>query len=281
MNGVRIRRGFAEVPQGQVHYREAGSPSADRPPLLLIHASPGSALTLTPLLSAFGSFRHVIATDTLGNGDSAAIEGDSVSIATLAQAHVAAMDDLGYETFDLYGTHTGASIASEIAINYPDRVRSLVLDGIGLYGEEEQADLLANYVPNVQIDQNGAQLGLIWSFVRDAYLFWPWYKKDAAHRRPTGLPPADALHDKAVEVLKAARSFHLPYRAALGHDKRSRLPLVKVPTLLTCSAEDMLYQYLHAVHALMPTAQCEAHPGTATASTLARTVTLFEQHYTR
>lgn len=276
---VRIRRGFVDVPQGQVHYREAGVRQTDRASVVLIHASPGSALTLEPMLRAFGQYRHVIALDTLGNGDSSAPSGDSVTIAQLAQGHLDALDGLGITTFDLYGTHTGASIASEIALAQPQRVRALILDGVGLYGPEEQAEMLAHYVPHVQIDQNGSQLHLIWSFVRDAYLFWPWYRKDKAHRRPTGLPDAHTLHDKVVEVLKAARSFHLPYRAALGHDKGARLPLLNVPTLLTCAAEDMLYEYLPALQALVPHAHCTTHPGVGSAETLAQTVAMFEQHF--
>ena len=276
---VRVRRGFIDVAEGQVHYREAGRPTPGMPTLVLIHASPGSALTLEPLLRAFGRSRHVIAPDTLGNGDSSPPPGDSVTVAQLAQAHLRALEALGIARFDLYGTHTGASIASEIAIAHPGRVRALVLDGVGLYGQEEQAEMLARYVPRVEIDQNGSQLHLLWAFVRDAYLFWPWYRKDAAHRRPTGLPEAHALHDKFVEVLKAARSFHLPYRAALGHDKRARLPLLAVPTLLTCAAEDMLHEYLGALGQLVPQAQCVTHAGTATPEALARTVELFERHF--
>lgn len=277
---ARIRRGFVDVDEGQIHYREAGTRRPGTPTLVLIHASPGSALTLAPLLRAFGQFRHVIAPDTLGNGDSSPPAGDSVKVAQLADAHLRALDALGIERFDLYGTHTGASIASEIAIAQPQRVRALVLDGIGLYGEDEQAELLAHYVPRVEIDQNGSQLHLLWAFVRDAHLFWPWYRKDAAHRRPTGLPEAHALHDKFVEVLKAARSFHLPYRAALGHDKRARLPLVAVPTLVACAAEDMLHEYLGALGALMPQARCVSHRGIASAEALAQTVELFERHFT-
>lgn len=276
---ARIRRGFVDVAEGQIHYREAGQATPGQPTLVLIHASPGSALTLEPLLRAFGRTRHVIATDTLGNGDSSAPAGHAVTVAQLADAHRRAIDALGIYRFDLYGTHTGASIASEIAIAQPQRVRALVLDGVGLYGEEEQAELLAHYVPRVEIDQNGSQLHLLWAFVRDAHLFWPWYRKDAAHRRPTGLPEAGALHDKFVEVLKAARSFHLSYRAALGHDKRARLPLVAVPTLVTCAAEDMLHQYLEALGALMPQAQCVTHRGTASPETLAETAALFERHF--
>lgn len=276
---VPIRRGFVDVAEGQVHYREAGQATPGMPTLVLIHASPGSALTLEPLLRAFGRSRHVVATDTLGNGDSSAPTGDPVTVAQLADAHRRALDALGVNRFDLYGTHTGASIASEIAIAQPQRVRALVLDGVGLYGEEEQAELLANYVPRVEIDQNGTQLHQLWAFVRDAHLFWPWYRKDAAHRRPTGLPEAGALHDKFVEVLKAARSFHLPYRAALGHDKRARLPLVTVPTLVTCATEDMLHEYLEALGTLMPRAQCVTHRGSACPETLAQTAALFARHF--
>ncbi|NYT81499.1 hypothetical protein H0A70_08350 [Alcaligenaceae bacterium] len=42
----------------------------------------------------------------------------------------------------------------------------------------------------------------------------------------------------------------------------------------------MLYQYLDAVHALMPDARCATHHGTGTPEALARTVVLFEQHFT-
>jgi len=276
---VPVRRGFVDVDEGQIHYREAGQRKPGVPSLVLIHASPGSALTLEPLLRAFGAFRHVIAADTLGNGDSSPPPGESVTVAQLADAHRRAIDALGIERFDLYGTHTGASIASEIAIAHPQRVRALVLDGIGLYGEQEQAELLARYVPHVEIDQNGSQIHLLWAFVRDAHLFWPWYRKDAAHRRPTGLPGAGALHDKFVEVLKAARSFHLPYRAALGHDKRARLPLVAVPTLVACAGDDMLHEYLAALGALMPRARCVSHRGTASPEALAHTLEIFEGHF--
>lgn len=278
-SGVRIRRGFVDIPEGQVHYREAGRAMSGVPSLVLIHASPGSALTLEPLLRAFGQHRHVIAPDTLGNGDSSAPVGDEIRVSHLARAHRRALDALAIERFDLYGTHTGASIASELAIAHPERVRALILDGVGLYGEQEQAELLARYVPEVVIDQNGSHLHLIWSFVRDAYLFWPWYRKDNAHRRPTGLPEAHVLHDKLVEVLKAARTFHIPYRAALSHDKRARLPLVRVPTLLTCAADDMLHEYLDELGTLMPQARCVAHHGIGSPEALRDTVALFERHF--
>ncbi len=273
---ARVRRGFVEIAEGQVHYREAGWQHIAKPPLVMFHASPASALTLEPLLRVLGRERRVIAPDTLGNGDSAAPANDQVDLAYFAGAHMCALDALGVANCDLYGTHTGANIALEIAIARPAQVGAMILDGVSLYGAAEQADLLANYMPKVSIDAQGSQFNLLWHFVRDAYLFWPWYKPDAAHRRKGGLPDAQALHDKAVEVLKGARTFHLAYRASMRYRKEERLPLVQVPTLIACARGDMLFEYFERVRALLPTAEFAETEGVGSAETLLATARQFQ-----
>ena len=273
---ARVRRGFIEIAEGQVHYREAGWQHTAKPPLVMFHASPASALTLEPLLRLLGRERHVIAPDTLGNGDSAAPADDQVDLPYLADAHMRALDALGVASCDLYGTHTGANIAIEIAIARPGQVGAVILDGVSLYGAAEQADLLANYMPKVSIDAQGSQFSLLWNFVRDAYLFWPWYKQDAAHRRKGGLPDAQALHDKTVEVLKGARTFHLAYRAAMRYRKEERIPLLKVPTLIACARGDMLFEYFDRVRALLPTAQFAETEGVGSAESASATARQFQ-----
>lgn len=268
-----IRRGFVDVAEGQVHYRHARPAAGGSPmPLVMLHASPGSARMLEPLMAGLASSRRVIATDTLGNGDSSAPAHRTPDIAYFADAHVRALDALGIERFDLYGSHTGANIACEIAIRHPLRVNALVLDGISLYTEEERADMLLHYAPDVTIDQEGTQLHRIWHFVRDVNLFWPWYRRDAAHRRDIGLPCADDLHDKVVEVLKAARTYPIAYRAAIGYDKAPRLPLILVPTLLACARSDMFMMYFERVGRLMPNAEQRVTEGTGSPQALAATV---------
>jgi pimeloyl-ACP methyl ester carboxylesterase len=269
-----VRRGFVEIAEGQAHYRTAGWERGGTP-LVMLHASPGSARMLEPLIATLGRDRRVVAPDTLGNGDSAAPAGEAPAIGYFADAHLRALDALGIGRFDLYGSHTGANIACEIAIAEPGRVRRLILDGISLYAPDEQADMLANYAPRVPVDQNGTQLHWVWHFVRDAYLFWPWYRRDAAHRRGVGLPGADDLHDKAVEVLKAVRTFHISYRAAIAYDKAARLPLLRVPTLLACAETDMFLMYFERVQALLPAAQPVITPGAGTPAALAATGRIF------
>ena len=81
--------------------------------------------------------------------------------------------------------------------------KELVIDGIGLFTGEEQADLLANYAPAIQPDALGSHLNWAWQFVRDQAVFFPWYRRDAEHSRAEGMPPTKVLHDIVVEVLKA------------------------------------------------------------------------------
>ena len=275
-NEARVRRGFVEIAEGQVHYRESGHTLNSAEPLVMLHASPGSAKLLEPLIKQLGLKRHVVALDTLGNGDSAAPLGDAPPIGYFADAHLRALTALGIESFDLYGSHTGANIACEIAIEHPGRVRHLILDGISLYTAEERADMLANYAPGVTIDLNGSQFNWIWHFVRDVYLFWPWYRRDAVHRRAIGLPSADELHDKVVEVLKATRTYHIPYRAAIGYDKAPRLPLVRVPTMLACASSDMFMEYFERVQQLMPLATPFVTKGTGSRDAVIETIRGFE-----
>jgi pimeloyl-ACP methyl ester carboxylesterase len=249
-----IKRGFADVEGGQIHYREAGPGDVKDggTPLVLIHASPGSAKALEPLMAAFAPSRRVIAPDTMGNGDSAGAMPEQPEIPFFAARLLEALDALGLERFDLYGTHTGGSIAAELAIAAPGRVRKLVLDGIGLYPDELQAELLERYAPTMQPDLHGGHINWVWHFVRDTYMFWPWYATDAAHRRSLGLPPPEVLHDKVLDVLKAITTYHLSYRAAFRYDKRAQFRRIRVPTLAACAANDMLAQWHDEFAALIP-----------------------------
>lgn len=252
-----IRRGFVDLDHGQIHYRTAGSGGV---PLVMIHQSPGSSKQLEGIVRELGRGRLVIAPDTAGNGDSDAIADPRPTIADLAATTLAAIEKLVDGPFDLYGSHTGASIAVDVAIARPDRVRRLVIDGMGLYAVDEQAEIVARYAREIEPDLEATHLMKVWHFCRDQLLFWPYYNRTAQGRLPNGLPDADTLHDFVVEVLKAMRTYHRSYRAAFRHPKRDRLPLLTVPTLVVSSPSDMLHGYFAEVVATVPGARSAELP---------------------
>ena len=247
-----IRRGFADVPGGQVHYREAGAGGV---PLVLLHPSPGSGKMLTPLLQEMARTRRTLALDTRGNGDSTPLPQPDPGIEEFAAATLEALDALGLKQFDLFGSHTGASIAMETAIAAPGRVRRLILDSMGLWSPERRDEYLARNSPQVAPDLMGSQFNWAFHYCRDQYLFWPWYERTAAARRETGLPDPHVLHEFVVEVLKALGTYHMSYRAAARHPKRDRLKLIRVPTLVTSCPTDKLMQFMDEVAGLVPGAE--------------------------
>ncbi len=266
-SGVQIQRGFVAIREGQVHYRTGGLDSSAAP-LWMVHASPASSLTLVPLMRELGRSRRVIAPDTLGNGDSAPPAPAVPDMAYYADASLRVMDALGIEHADLYGSHTGAHIVTEMALARPDRFRRLILDGIGMFTAEEKAEMLARYAPSMHPDAFGTQFHWAWHFVRDQAWFFPYFRRDAAHLRGLGLPSADALHETTVEVLKAIRTYHHAYRAAFNHADRERLPLVRLPALVMADASDPLRAGVSIAAQLLPGARSLiwddiANPGAA------------------
>jgi pimeloyl-ACP methyl ester carboxylesterase len=247
-----FRRGFVDLPHGQVHYRCGGG--GTRRPLVLLHGNPGSSAMLVPLMRHLAD-RALLAPDTPGLGDSAALPLPAPEIADFAEATLVALDRLGIGECDLYGTHTGANVAIEVTLQQPDRVRRVVLDAIAFYSPERRRDLLARYAHPLAPDLDGTQLMRAWHFVRDQWIFWPWFRRDAAHRRPVGLPDPEFLHEVVVDVLKASTSYHLAYRASFLYRKEERLPLLRCPVLMTCPATDIFFPEFERIAALVPGAE--------------------------
>jgi len=248
-----------------MHYRTTGTVGGVHGRVLwMIHASPSSSVQLVALMLALAEGRRVIAPDTLGNGDSARPAVEAPDAAYYADATLRAMDAFGLREVDLYGSHTGAHIATEVALAAPQRVRRLVLDGIGMFDAATKERLLAHYAPAVSLDVFGSQIHWAWHFVRDQAWFFPYFERDPGHNRGLGMPGAATLHTTTVEVLKAIETYHLAYRAAFAHPDRERLPLLRVPTLVTADASDPLKAGVDAAADLIPGAERAVLEGEST-----------------
>ena len=213
-----------------MHYRTSGF-DTDAPPLIMLHASPASSRTLEPLALEIATNRRVFLPDTPGNGASCAPSEPEPDLAVYAGMMDRFCDGLGLAEVDVYGTHTGAHIAIEWAINHPGRIRSLILDGVALLSASDRAEFLENYAPPCVPDAAGTQFAWAWNLIRDQMIFWPHYRQDAAHMRSGGKFEPRLLHDLTLDLLGALETYHQAYRAVFQHEPLLRLPRVTIPTL--------------------------------------------------
>jgi pimeloyl-ACP methyl ester carboxylesterase len=252
----RVTRAFADLPHGQLHYRHAGAGDV----LLLLHGSPGSSRQLVRLIEAFAGTKQVIAPDTPGNGDSEPLPREAPEIADLARAMLAFLDSQGIGQTHVYGTHTGAVIAAELAILAPDRVLSVMLDGVSDLSDEELTDFLAHYAAPFEADLDGAYLTRLFQFCRDQFLFFPWFRRTKDARRDGGVPTPDDLAALVLETMKARTSYHRNYHAAFRWPARARLPLVPCPVLMLASLADPLHDTTQALAAFAPDHRFQSLP---------------------
>lgn len=210
--------------------------------------------------------RPVLAIDTLGNGESdkppgweqpTSWEPDgpraplglsdpeapwiTPTIAEYARVAVEVIDALGLGEVHLYGSHTGGSIAIEVAIAIgAARARNVIVDGLALFSDAERDDLLARYTPALEPHWDGSHLTWTWAFLRAQTEFWPWYNQTTDGIRWVEPVAADVLHVWTVEVLKSGHTYPLAYNAAFAYPATARLPLLESRTLIAATRDDML-----------------------------------------
>ncbi|MCE2723446.1 MAG: alpha/beta fold hydrolase [Burkholderiales bacterium] len=231
-----MKRLFIETSKGQLHARShTGDPPFATPPLVMLHAAPGSALMLSNLQVRFKQRSLAIDLPGMGDSDPLPIRADKAepTIGDFTDMVEQAIRDIYDEPVDVYGTLSGVRVALELANRHVLPVRRVVLDGIGIPKSEQLDELLADYAPDFTPDINGNHLMNTFQLCRDQYLFYPWYARDAEHRRPTGLPSAAALHTKVMESLKSAVAFRPLIRAAFRYDCAAALAALKQPALIT------------------------------------------------
>ena len=105
-------------------------------PILLIHGFASShAVNWVNTLwvkTLTGAGRHVIAIDNRGHGQSDKPHDPAAyGLPNMAGDALALLDHLGLERVDVMGYSMGARIAAFLALGHPERVRSVVLGGLG------------------------------------------------------------------------------------------------------------------------------------------------------
>ena len=114
---------FADVGDARIHYEVTGP--GDGIPVVLVMGlgtDMGGWDAMLPFLEGY----RVLRPDNRGVGRSDAPD-QPYSIAGMARDTIKVMDAAGFRTAHVYGASLGGMIAQEIALSFPDRVRTLVL----------------------------------------------------------------------------------------------------------------------------------------------------------
>ncbi|MEI6732613.1 MAG: alpha/beta hydrolase [Comamonadaceae bacterium] len=233
---MKIRRAFADLLAGQIHYAECGEQHAKA--VLLLHQTPRSWDEYRDVLPLLGRRFRAIAMDTIGFGDSSKPPLGQDSIEHWAQTAISLADALGIARLSVVGHHTGAAIAIEMAAAYCDRIEAAVLSAAPLVN----AEFRASHAGPVRIDNavhlsDGSHLLELWRQRQ------PWY------------PAGDiALLDRfMVDALKAGSRAVEGHAVVARYVMEARLPLIRCPVLVIAPSADP-----HAYHGARPLAEAIA-----------------------
>jgi len=240
--------GYAPVNDLRLYYEIHGVARPDQPPLVLLHGGGDTIRTsFDPLLPVLAAQRQVIAFEQQGYGHTADIVERPFSFEQSADDTAALLAHLGIGQADLFGFSNGGTIALQVAIRHPQRVRKLVL-----------ASTLVN--------RAGAYPWL-WEAMADARLENMPENLQAAYRQVAPQPEhLRLMHDKAAQRMRDFKD--IADDAIRG---------VIAPTLVVVGDADVIRPE-HAVELfrLLPRAQLAVLPGTDHMQLTARTGWLME-----
>jgi len=201
---------------GEIHYRGSLHSSVERDPVILIHGAGGSYLFWPP------EIRHmpgagILAIDLPGHGESAG-EGME-SIEAYAHALLEFMDLLEIDRAVLGGHSMGSAIAQRMSLDYPDRVRALILIGAG--AKMRVHPQLIEYCSSEETYPEAVSQVMEWAFSQHA----DQKLVALAGERMKEISPSILLAD-----FKACNNF----------DVRDQVGEIKQPTLIICGEDDQM-----------------------------------------
>jgi pimeloyl-ACP methyl ester carboxylesterase len=253
-----VRRGFVAVDGRRVHYRSMGS----GPPLVLLHGSPGDSEMLLAEMRAAAERHTCIALDTPGFGFSDALPGPVLTVPDLAAATAAAMAALDLPPCAVYGSHTGAAIAIELGVGWPQQVTGLVLEGLPMFTAAEIEALFQGYFAPMVPDPLGGHLFSTWMRFRDQFTWFPWTSRRVDRLNPVDRPGAEDIHHWVSMYYRGCKTYRPAYRAACHYGAAAyrAAQALRLPAVFMASAEDMLFPHLDRLPALRAGQRIERLP---------------------
>ena len=203
--------------------------SQDSTPLLLIMGLGLNSLGWYKNLPGLRANRNVITFDNRGTGRSSKPD-QPYSIKQMAADTAALLDAIGVRRAHVFGYSMGSLIAQEVALNYPQKVKSLILGAStpgGIHG----------YIPRPEVSETMLQRGWVRSRQAADMIIPILYSREfmATH-------PEEIARDTQMRRVYPTPPF--AYRrqllACVQHSTYNRLDGLQMPTLVFTGSADQL-----------------------------------------
>jgi len=233
------------IGDAELYYEEHGTGE----PVLLVAGLGGAGSYWTPNLDAFADRYRTIVHDHRGTGRSTPSRIE-YSVQQMTDDLLRLMDALGIERAHLVGHSTGGAIGQVMAIDYPDRLKSVVL-----YASWTKADPFMRRIMDIRRSIAIESGGLAYMQATPVFLYPDWWVNQndelLKHREQMGgqkMPPAEIL----VSRIDAIMAF----------DRLDELHRIQVPTQVLCAKDDFLtpLYFSEALAKAIPGAQLETLP---------------------
>ncbi|CAA0081915.1 putative protein [Zhongshania aliphaticivorans] len=228
MNPSVIRRGYANLDSGQLHFREAGNP--EKPTLLLLHQAPSSGEMYEKMMVELASEFHLLAPDLPGFGQSdglgnAPIDGDTIT--SWADVIAGFCAEFTSSIIGVFGHHTGATVATELLYRHPQFNARLMLSGPTLLNKMLK-EILPEKARAFPETKDGLHLLGMWQRMA---------QKDFA-------APLDIVLRETSLGLAMGSRYPDAYQAVIEHDYRKAISAIRQPVLMFAGTADPLYSVL-------------------------------------
>ena len=238
---MSIVKGYVQTDLGQIHYRKK---EGEGLPIVCFHQTASSSAMFEAFMAEFTGSNPIIALDTPGFGGSY----DPIDEPTMdqyADQMVDAMRGLDIGKAHLFGHHTGASIAVEIAARYADLSESLTMIGPVVITREEAEMFKQVYPKDFSLKADGSHIMKMWAYVEEI-----------------GGNHSLALHHREfVDTARAWEGHIKMYSQIWDQDFIALYQAVQCPMLIMCSENDVLWSIFERAQELRPDASVKVIAG--------------------
>ena len=234
---MTIRKGYVDLPEGQVHYHAAEG-AADAMPVVFFHQTASSGKMFYEVIDRLNGTWPCFAFDTPGFGGSFDPEG-MPTLPDYANWLGTAMDAAGLDQAHIVGHHTGACIAVELAAAQPDRVLSLSLVGPVPLTADERQEFSTHFGTPFSPTEDGAYLQTTWEYL-------------------AGLGANSDLslhHRELVDTVRAYYGRYQAYSAVWDQDFTALYQQLTCPLSIMCAPDDVLFDYFERAKRMRPDAE--------------------------